>query len=102
MVVETMSQEAQRLLSDVPAENIFWVNDGCILHNMKDLADELKNMSDDAFLYHANTEKNDFINWVRDVIRDETLAREMRKASTKTQAAKAVTNRINIISKRIS
>jgi hypothetical protein len=102
MAVETMKQEAQRLLSDVPAENVFWVNDGCILHNMKELADEIKNMSDDAFFYHANGEKNDFITWVRDVIKDETLVRELRKSSTKTQSAKAVANRINILSKRMS
>ena len=102
MATETMKQEAQRFLSDVPAENLFWVNDGCILHNMKELGDELKNMSDDAFFYHANGEKNDFINWVRDVINDQTLVRELRKASSKAQSAKAVSNRINILSKRLS
>ena len=102
MVVETLRQEAQRYLSDVPAEYVFWVNDGCILHSIKELGEEFKNMSEEAYRYHANDEKNDFVTWVRDVIGDATLVRELKKASGKTQAAKAVSNRMSLLSKRLA
>ncbi len=102
MVVETMRQEAQRFLADVPAEYVFWVNDGCILRNMKELGEEFSNMSEAAYLYHANDEKNDFVTWVKDVIGDATLVRELKKASSKAQAARAVSNRLNLLTKRLS
>ncbi len=102
MIVETLKQEAQRLLADVPGEYVFWVNDGCILHNLKELGDELKHLSDDTYLYHTNGEKNDFANWVRDVIGDKILAERLVRASTRTQATRAVSSRINILSKRLA
>jgi hypothetical protein len=101
-MVETLKQEAQRLLADVPGECVFWVNDGQVLHNMKELGEGLKTMSDDTYIYHANKQKHDFYNWVNDVIGDETLAANLREALTRTQAIRAVSSRINILSKRLA
>lgn len=101
-MIETLRQEAQRVLADVPEEYVFWVNDGHILHNLKDLGEELKNMSDDTYLYHANEEKNDFISWVRDVIGDNMLTTGLARASNRAQAARAVANRINFLAKRMA
>jgi hypothetical protein len=87
-MIETLKQEAQRLLSDVPEENVFWVNGGRIIHNLKELGEELKTMTEDTYVYHANGQKNDFTNWVRDVLGDEMLAANLGRASTRAQAAR--------------
>jgi hypothetical protein len=101
-MVETMKQEAQRLLSDVPGEKVFWVNGGRVLRNLKELGEELKTMSDDTYTYHANLQKNDFINWVRDVIGDEKLAGNLKRVSTRAQMARAVSSRVILLSKRLA
>ena len=100
-MVETMKQEAQRLLSDVPAEYAFWVNGGRVLRNLKELGEELKTMPDDTFAYHATGQKNDFINWVRNIIKEEPLAGALHGASTRAQASRAVSSRVSLLSKRL-
>ena len=101
-MAETLKQEAKRLLADVPEENVFWCHDGCVMHNMKELGDAMNTMADETYAYHANTEKNDFANWVRDVIKDEKLAKDLQKAPSKAQAARLVASRMSILSKRLA
>lgn len=55
----------------------------------------LKQTSDDTFRYHVNAEKNDFYKWVREVIGDDRLARELLRTTSRLQAAKAVGTRIS-------
>ena len=61
---------------------------------MKDLADGLAAMSEEIYAYHASTERNDFCNWVRDVIGDGDLAGKLALATSQTQAAECVTDRL--------
>ena len=102
MAAKTLKQEAREFLGDVPEENAFKSVSGHILRNISDLADELKNISDSDYARHVNTEKNDFVNWVRDCIKDSTLVRDLQRAPNRGQAAKAVASRVNVLSKRLS
>jgi hypothetical protein len=88
------------MVTDVPVEFVFYCNNGNVLRNMNELASELKSMSDETYSYHANMEKNDFMNWVRDIIKDETLAINLQKARSRSQAARAVTDRVNALMRR--
>ena len=102
-MAKTLTTEAMQFLADVPAEYVFWCEDGRVLRNLKDLADALATMSDETFAHHANTEKNDFSRWVRDIIKDEWLARSLEKTTTsRMESAKKVANRIAILAKRLS
>ncbi|OGO23433.1 MAG: hypothetical protein A2144_05480 [Chloroflexi bacterium RBG_16_50_9] len=98
-MIETLKQKAQRLLSDVPGEYVFRSSNGHILRNLKELNEELNTMSGESYATHVNKEKNDFTNWVRDVIRDEELARNLQKTPNQAQAAKMVSSRITTLSK---
>jgi hypothetical protein len=99
-MAETMKQEAKRHLADVPNENVFRCHDGLTLQGMKELGNALNSMADETYVFHANTEKNDFTNWVRDVIKDDVLAKDLQKAMNRTHAAKLVASRISALSKR--
>ena len=101
-MAETLKQEAKRLLADVPEEYVFGCCDGQILRNMKELGDALNTMTDETYAFHANTEKNDFSNWVKDIIKDGMLANDLQKATNQAQAAKLVANRMAILSKRLA
>ncbi len=59
-------------------------------------------MSDESYAFHANMERNDFTNWVKDIIKDERLANDLQKAPNWAQAAKIVTNRTDALSSKLA
>lgn len=93
-------EEAAVFLSNVNPEHTFWVNDGRMLHNLADLAEALKGMSDDTFKHHVNKEKNDFCNWIRDIIKDDKLAKDLAKSKNKISAYKNVQARLSTLKKK--
>lgn len=84
----------KKYLADVPAEYVFRCCDTCVFKNMQELGDGLANMAEETYAYHANTEKNDFSRWVRDIIKDEKLATGLWNAKSKSEAASVVASRI--------
>ena len=91
----TVSKSAgKKLLADVPDDKRFWCYDGQVLRNLSDLETSLKTMEQDIFSYHLNDNKNDFSNWVRDVIGDDKLALDLQKSKTRAQAARYVSARM--------
>ena len=96
----TLKPEARRFLTDVPEGYVFRCCDGHTLRNMKELGDVLKTMKEETYVSHANTEKNDFTNWVRDIIKDGMLAKDLQKATNQAQANKLVANRMVYLTRR--
>jgi len=101
-VSKIMRKDAKKMLGNVPREYEFKCQDGRMLKNIQDLEEALKSMSEETFMFHSNTEKTDFANWVRDVIGDEKLARDLAKSSQKGQAAKSVNSRIAFLSSKLN
>jgi hypothetical protein len=88
------TEEARLFLQNVPEENVFWVQDGRVLKNLDELHMALSEMNEDTFKHHVNEERNDFHNWIRDIIKDEQLAEEIKKAKTPKIAHKTVKHRV--------
>ena len=97
-----LKEQADKFLAKVPAEYVFWCRDGSIFGSMKKLAEGLVAMSDETFAYHSNSEKHDFSNWVRDVIKDEKLASELAMAINRLQAAQYVAARVTFLIGRVT
>ena len=89
-----LKQEAARLLANVPEEYVFRCADGRVFQNMNDLEQAFATMTDETFSYHVNKDKNDFANWVKDIIKDDKLAKDLAKSLARTQAVKTVTRRL--------
>jgi hypothetical protein len=85
---------ALKILGDVPEDKKFYSSDGKVLKNIVELHQALMEMSDETFSYHSNADKTDFCNWVNDVIGDEKLSLDLKKAGSRVKAAKVVSNRI--------
>jgi hypothetical protein len=98
----TLKEQAQKLLAKVPDEYVFRCQDGRILRDMKELAEALATMTDETFAYHSNAEKKDFSKWVRDVIGDEKLAKDLEKAGNRAQAAKQAATRVATLTRRLA
>lgn len=93
MVKMTKAMAAVRL-GDVPQDKHFWCSDGLVLKNLGELEAALKGMGEETFKHHVSQTNNDFSNWVRDVIGDEKLSRDLQKSTTPALAAKSVASRI--------
>lgn len=75
--------------------NCFYVCNGAQLCSLVDLLGELKTIDDGAFHHHVNEERNDFSNWIRDEIKDKTLANQVGKAKDKEKIIKAIEKRLD-------
>lgn len=67
----------------------FWTTDGQILKDLIELRDALKSMDEKVFAAHVNRERNDFAEWVEQVLKDAECAAALRK-SRKPRTARTV------------
>jgi len=96
-IIRITGEEAGRRLGDVPEEKRFWCHDGRYLKNLDELARALDDMSDETFGYHSKVEGSDFGNWVRDVVGDDKLARDLGRSRSREQAGRAVAQRLGFL-----
>lgn len=94
-------EEAERYLGNVAPEQCFWINNGPLLKNLEELANALVEISDEAYAYHVNKEKNDFSAWVKDVIGDKKLANELLSSKNRASALKKVKNKLSSLKKKV-
>ena len=87
--------QAQKLLSDVPEDKVFWNRDGQTFKSLYELERGINSMTDEAYSYHANPDKNDFAKWINQVIGDETLAKNLENTYDRSDAAMKVEERIH-------
>ena len=88
-----------RIIHDVEGEKRFFCHDGYVIKNLDELAKYLNRMTEEVFQYHVNSEKNDFSNWIRDVIGDTKLADELRKADNPLESSKILIDKMYQIQK---
>lgn len=102
-IVRVTRPEAERRLRDVPQEQAFWCCDGQVLRNLAELQAALSNMSEVTFAYHSdsNSGRSDFSNWVRDVIGDDKLSRDLLKSKDPAQAARRVGARVAFLRSKL-
>jgi len=101
MVTKTKKEVAGLWLRDVPPDKVFWFHDGRMVKNLNELATTLREMPEETFHYHVTGDKNDFSNWVRNVIGDVTLANQLQKATAQATAARRVEMRLNWLRARL-
>lgn len=63
-----------------PDDKCFWTTDGQVLQNLEELKLAFGSMDDEVFLHHVGKEKNDFADWVEQVLQDAECAAALRKA----------------------
>ncbi len=68
----------------------FWVRDGKILRNLKDLEWALREISEETFNHHVGENRNDFAKWTVEVLLDLDLSQAMQKAKNRKEMVKLV------------
>ncbi|MBM3200110.1 hypothetical protein FJZ53_04165 [Candidatus Woesearchaeota archaeon] len=77
---------------NISPKNYFQLADGRTLKDLRELLWALESMSDSTFISHVNSEKNDFANWIKGVMKDEFLAARINEAIDKSSMIKALTD----------
>jgi hypothetical protein len=88
---------AGRFLSDTKPETSFFVHGGPIIKNVEELYAALQAMSEEQFIFHRNNGKNDFYNWMLNIVGDIKLANDIARAKTKDTTLKKVSERVNYL-----
>lgn len=88
-------RNAEALLQNVAEDwKAFWFNHGVVAKSLRELSAALDDMNSVEFAHHVNAERNDFANWVSDVIGDEALAVKLRLLSTLEATRRMVARRV--------
>ena len=86
---------AKAILAKVPLQVSFWLCTNENLRSLRDISDALQKATDDVFRYHVNRDKNDFETWIRDIIKDKDLAREIARVKTRDTLIRKITERVD-------
>lgn len=81
-------------LAEIPPQFKFYMSDGKVLSSLQELHQALQQISDNTYQYHANAQKNDFANWVGDIIKDPALAKKLKASKNRTQAIKEIAKKV--------
>ncbi|MBI2580208.1 hypothetical protein HYV85_00170 [Candidatus Woesearchaeota archaeon] len=85
---------AKSILAKVPFQISFWLCTNENLRSLSALSAALQKADDEVFRYHVNRDKNDFEVWIREVIKDKDLAREIARVKTKETLVRKITERV--------
>ena len=89
---------ARMILEDVILpEELFITIDGRTIRNLWELREFLEKSDEKAIAYHLSPIRNDFYNWVSEVIMDFELAEAMLRATGKTELSHAVARRLEYL-----
>ena len=92
-------EDANLILTDVIPKHYFNLHMGTSIKNLHELADALEIMDENTFKHHVTKGRNDFSNWVKDIIGDVGLSNGLLKARTRKKAFEAVNQRIEQLKK---
>jgi hypothetical protein len=69
-----------------PEGREFYLVDGRVLADLKELGDALDAMADHVYGHHVTAERNDFSSWVHDIFEEVELAKRIRQATGRHHA----------------
>ena len=87
-------EDISLIMMDVVPKHEFNIHMGTSIKNLQELAEALEIMDEDTFKHHVTKDRNDFSNWVKDIIEDVELSKDLLKAKTRKKAFEAVSQRI--------
>ena len=92
-------EHAKKILGNVAPEQCFWVNKGPIVKNIRQLPTALRRMKTETFMHHVGKDKNDFSEWVKNVVGDTALASKVSKLKTKKAMIDEIKKRVKLLKK---
>lgn len=72
----------------VDPQHFFILKNGRPIKNLHELVRTLKSIDEDTFKHHVNEHRNDFANWLKDILKKEQLAERIRNKKAKEELLK--------------
>ena len=76
------------------------MHNGTVIKNLYELLEGLKSMDENTFNYHVNDQKNDFCNWIMDIILDSKLAELLIRVKKRNIFIRIVEKHIRILERK--
>lgn len=86
---------------EITPDQYFILRNGQPIRSLKELIDALDYIDDTTFAHHVNEYRNDFANWVRDVINDGDLADEIQATETRPEMVKTLLTHERKVAKQL-
>ena len=90
------SAQGPKVLICAGNDECFWTTDGRILADLRELEAALNVMAEEVFSYHVSKEKNDFADWVENVLSDPACATDLRRSRKPNTAHRVVTRHLKL------
>jgi hypothetical protein len=78
---------------EITPENYFILRNGQPIRSLAELREALEYIDDTTFAHHVNEYRNDFATWVRDIIGDAALAKEIEQSDDRPEMVRTLVNR---------
>ncbi|GIU70007.1 MAG: hypothetical protein KatS3mg002_1243 [Candidatus Woesearchaeota archaeon] len=92
-----VSEGFSKYLMDVSPENYFRLSDGRVIKNLEDLYYVVNSSDDSLFYEHVNSDKNDFVNWIKGCIKYVELGNKLSPIKDKQSFLKILLDEITIL-----
>lgn len=86
--------EARRMLGKTSPTDGFWLCTNENLRSLNELSEALEKADNDVFRYHVTRDRNDFEAWIREIVKDKELAREIARVKTKETLIRKIEERV--------
>ena len=73
----------KKVVKRLKPDKYFYLCNGKVIKNIKELTKAIKNMPEDVFYFHVDEGKNDFANWIIDIMEKKKLGEDIIKAKEK-------------------
>ena len=77
--------QRQMVFSNAEGGKEFFAANGLVIRNLNELSQAFESIDDYTFQQHVNAEKNDFAQWVGDVIGHQDLAEQLRASKSRQE-----------------
>lgn len=91
-LLEKIDKNIKISSKEVEPEFRLWLSDGRVIKSITELARAMQDMKKEAYSYHVSGEKNDFANWIKDVLKEKWAAEQLRKAKSQQEAAQLLSS----------
>jgi len=78
----------------IPKDKYFVLKDGTVIRSLFELSKALDSMQEAVFTHHVNANRNDFYNWIKDVVKDKALAEDVLNSRTNKEMQKFIRSAI--------
>lgn len=76
-------------------DKLFYTCDGKSLKSLQEMLNWINDSNDDAFFHHVNSQRNDFSGWVKEVLKDSPLSKQLKQNQSKEQMVEIIEKRLH-------